>query len=227
MFLSELPGNPLACLLTSPLVVRLPSNISSRVPSSTSRRILDRDRESRELDNKYLAKLEPWKSCSPVFCQGPKNNSKEKFIFHLVDIILFLLVWTEGSYNLDWGFLLHSLGLSFLNSWHPPQQSLIVINILGDCRVWIVWSRAGAFELIMLESTGQVVENVAARSINVIQILVIISMMESLWWAKESAWHSYTNGTPLFLGIIVEFLKKPMTRPSLSWTPTPVIIYWL
>ena len=97
VFLSEFPGNPVACLLTLSLVVRLPSNISSRVPSRTSRRILSIDMDSQSEDRwiKKKKELEPGKSCSPIFSQGPKNDSKEKIIFNLI-IILTIFLYLSG-----------------------------------------------------------------------------------------------------------------------------------
>ena len=123
----------------------------------------------------------PGKSCTPVLRQGTENNSEGKCNYYINCKFYkhFILVWAEGSYNLDCGFLSDHFWSHFLNAEHPPEESLVVLDVLGDGRVWVGGTRAGALQLIVLERAGQTLQSPSLTEINVhgrgeAQILLII-----------------------------------------------------
>ena len=111
----------------------------------------------------------PGKSRSPVLRQGTENNSEGKCNYYINCKFYkhFILVWAEGSYNLDCGLFLDNFLFNLLNSEHPPEKCLIVLNILRDGRVWVGWSLPRTFQLVILESAGQALDDVSVTEINV------------------------------------------------------------
>ena len=55
----------------------------------------------------------------------------------------------------------------FLNAEHPPEESLVVLDVLGDGRVWVGWTRPGALQLVVLERAGQTLQSPSLTEINV------------------------------------------------------------
>ena len=78
-----------------------------------------------------------------------------------------LLVWTIRSYDLDCGFLSDHFRSHLLNAEHPPEESLVVLDVLGDGRVWVGGTRPGALQLVVLERAGQTLQSPSLTEINV------------------------------------------------------------